>query len=150
VVRVRVLLFVAGLLFHAPLMAQTPAPTQADAVGFESLQAQAGRAREAGRLDEAVRLYQKAVALRPDWAEGWWYLGTLLYDQDAFAGAAGALAQAVKLNPKSGTAVAMLGLCEAKLGRNRDALAHLDTDAPQIVVELAQASDARRILEFRT
>ena len=101
-----------------PLKAQTP--------GFTALAAQANEARESDRLDEAVVLYRKALALRPAWAEGWWYLGTLLYDQDDYTSAAGALRKAVELSPQSGNAVAMLGLSEAKLGRDGDAMQHLE------------------------
>ena len=101
-----------------PLMAQTS--------GFTALAAQANQARESDRLDEAVVLYRKALALQPAWAEGWWYLGTLLYDRDDYAGAADALRKAVELSPQAGSAVAMLGLCEARLGRDRDALQHLE------------------------
>jgi len=93
---------------------------------FSNLAAAANEAREADRLDEAVALYRKALALRPAWAEGWWYMGTLLYDGDDYEGAAGALGKAAALDPQSGKAVAMLGLCEAKLGRDREALQHLE------------------------
>ena len=63
--------------------------------------------------------------MRPNWTEGWWYLGTLLYDRDAFAEAAAAFKRAVDLDPKVGTVWVMLGLCEFKLGRHADALAHI-------------------------
>jgi tetratricopeptide (TPR) repeat protein len=92
-----------------------------------TLEEKAKAARESNRLDEAVVLYKKAVEQRPDWAEGWWYLGTMLYDQDAYAEAAGALEHAARLNPESAVAFAMLGLSEAKLGRDRDALEHIET-----------------------
>jgi tetratricopeptide (TPR) repeat protein len=101
-------------------------PLKAQPSGFTALAAQANQARESDRLDEAVALYRKALALRPAWAEGWWYLGTLLYDQDDYTGAASALRKAVELSPQSGNAVAMLGLSEAKLDRDRDALQHLE------------------------
>jgi len=99
---------------------------QAQTADFPTLAAQANQARESDRLDEAVVLYRKALAVRPAWDEGWWYLGTLLYDQDDYTGAAGALRKAAELSPQSGSAVAMLGLSEAKLGRDREALQHLE------------------------
>jgi len=58
---------------------------------FETLTANALSAREAGRTDEAIRNYRAAVELRPAWDEGWWYLGTLLYDTDQFEEAIPAL-----------------------------------------------------------
>jgi tetratricopeptide (TPR) repeat protein len=110
--------FAAGLSHLPPLMAQGS--------GFDTLVKQANEARESDRLDEAILLYRKALAERPAWAEGWWYVGTLLYDRDDYAGAASALRKAVELSPRSGNAVAMLGLSEAKLGRRGDALEHIE------------------------
>ena len=93
---------------------------------FDELAAKAASAREADRLDEAAALYRKALDLRPDWAEGWWSLGTILYDNDDYHNAAAALEKAVALSPQSGNAAAMLGLSEAKIGRRDAALAHLN------------------------
>ena len=92
---------------------------------FEKLSAQAEQARTTNRLDDAIGLYRKALSLRPKWAEGWWYLGTLLYDRDQYADAATAFNEATALSPKAGTAWVMLGLCEYKLGRQDAALEHL-------------------------
>lgn len=103
--------------FAAGLTAQAP--------NFPDLAAQAKQARESDRLDDAIALYRKALAVRPAWAEGWWYLGTLLYDRDDYAGAAGALSKAAALSPQSGNVFAMWGLCEAQIGHDREALEHL-------------------------
>ncbi len=65
-------------------------PRSNTASGFSTLSARADAAREAGRLDEAVSLYRRALALRADWKEGWWAVGTILYDQDSHAEAASA------------------------------------------------------------
>ncbi len=92
---------------------------------FDQVAAQAEQARGANRIEEAIVLYRKALSLNPRWAEGWWYLGTLLYDRDDFAEAAVALGQAGALSPKVGTTWVMLGLCEFKLGRYDDALTHI-------------------------
>ena len=43
---------------------------------FSILSARAEAALAAGRLDDAAPLYRKALAVRPDWKEGWWALGT--------------------------------------------------------------------------
>ena len=110
--------FAAGPSCIPPLAAQTS--------GFNTLVEQANAARESDRTDDALVLYRKALALQPAWAEGWWYIGTLLYDRDDYAGAASALRKAVELSPQSGKALAMLGLSEAKLGRNGDALKHIE------------------------
>ncbi len=78
---------------------------------FETISKQAGEAREAGRLTEAVDLYRQALSLRPDWLEGLWYSGTLLYDADRHAEARDAFERFVKLSPDNGPAWAFLGLC---------------------------------------
>jgi tetratricopeptide (TPR) repeat protein len=94
----------------------------ASAQDFDRLAAQAVQARAAGRLDDAAAFYRDALRLRPQWGEGWFYLGTLLYDRDDYAGAAEALKQATEFSPQVGTAWAMRGLSEFKLGRYDDAL----------------------------
>lgn len=93
---------------------------------FENLSRQAAAARDADRLDEAASLYRKALQLRPQWAEGWWSLGTLEYDRNHYPAAADAFRKLLPLAPKDGTARAMLGLCEFELGRDALALKHID------------------------
>lgn len=112
----------AGLLLVC-LMAV--APCAGAAQDFAALSAAATEARNAERLSDAIPLYQKAVGVKPDWAEGWWYLGTLQYDRDDYADAAAALSRAAALRPKDAAAALMLGLSEAKLGRRAEALRHL-------------------------
>ena len=102
------------------------APAQSPAARFDTLAGAAGEARAANRRNEAADLYRQALRLRPSWAEGWWSLGTLLYDQDDYSGAAAALRKATALNPAAGRGWAMLGLCEAKLGREQAAMEHID------------------------
>ncbi len=63
--------------------------------------------------------------MRPDWAEGWWYLGTMAYDRANFQAAVRALTKVTNLAPRDANAFAMLGLSEARLGENQPALAHL-------------------------
>lgn len=99
----------------------------AGASSFMMVSHRAEVAREAGRLDEAASLYRKALALRSTWKEGWWALGTILYEQDAYADAAPAFRRLVSLDPKNGTAHLMLALCEYQLGADASALAHIQT-----------------------
>lgn len=110
------------ILANQPSQAQQPPTATQD---FDQAAAQAEQARNAHRIEEAVELYRKALALRPRWDEGWFNLGTLLYDRDVYAEAAQAFKEATTLNHKVGTAWAMLGLSEFKLGRYDDALTHL-------------------------
>ncbi len=93
---------------------------------FDRLAAEANVAREADRVEEAVDLYRRALVLRSQWAEGWWYLATLYYDQDKYADAAQAFKQTAQLQGKAGAPWAMLGLCEFQLARYDDAQMHID------------------------
>ncbi len=93
---------------------------------FQKLADQAQRANDENRLDDAARLYAKALTLRPRWAEGWWALGNLQYDQDRYAKAAADFEKVIALQPENGTAHAMLGLCEFELGHAAPALRHIE------------------------
>ena len=90
-----------------------------------ALSTRADAARDANRLQEAVPLYRKALALRPGWKEGWWSLGTILYDQDSYAAAARAFRRLLANDSKNGTAHLMLGLCEYQLNQDDSALQDL-------------------------
>lgn len=98
------------------------AQTQKSVPSFATLSVKANAARDADRLDEAAGLYRQALALKPDWAEGWWSLGTLEYDRNSYPEAAKAFRKLVALQPRSGTARVMLGLCEFELGNDDAAL----------------------------
>lgn len=105
----------AGLVF---LLATAPAQ-------FDQVSRQAAQAREQNRVEEALRLYQRAVELRPAWGEGWWYIGSLHYDRGRFADAAAALNRLIKIEPESSAGWALLGLSEYQLKRYDAALESL-------------------------
>lgn len=92
---------------------------------FATLSQRAAEARDANRLEEAATLYTKALALGPNWTEGWWSLGTIEYDQDHYKKAALAFQRVIALDPANGTAHAMLGLCQFELGKDALALQSL-------------------------
>jgi tetratricopeptide (TPR) repeat protein len=116
-----------GICFFLILVASlTPWAQSKSSPTFATLSTQANAARDANRLDEAVALYQKALALRPSWAEGWWSLGTIQYDTNSYAAAAHSFQKLLALQPKSGMAHAMLGLCQFELGLDKSALEHLE------------------------
>jgi tetratricopeptide (TPR) repeat protein len=94
------------------------------AATFEELARQAAAAREADQVPQAIDLYQQALQLKPDWPEGWFYLGTLHYDSDRYADAQPAFAQFVKLTDKP-AGWAFLGLCEFETGEYTQAGEHL-------------------------
>ena len=121
-------------------LAIPPIPAQNNAArsSFATLSGKADAARDADRLDEAVALYRQALAMRSGWAEGWWSLGTIQYDQSKYEEAARAFRQVTTLAPKNGTAYVMLGLSEFELGLEDLSLQHL-----QKAEEMGFAKDAK-------
>lgn len=122
---------------HTAPQAGASAPSR----DFESLRKRADEARDAGRLDEAAKLYHRALAINPKWAEGWWSLGTLQYDSDRYAEAELAFEKVVALDAKHGTARAMLGLCEFELGQSERALKDIQESEKLGVLEDQQLRD---------
>jgi tetratricopeptide (TPR) repeat protein len=108
------------------LFAETPkSPAAAASQQFAQVSKQAAEAREQERLEEAVRLYREGVRLRPEWKEGWWYLGVMFYDQDRYGESGAALRRFTVLDPKVSAAWGFLGLCEFETKAYAEALVHL-------------------------
>jgi tetratricopeptide (TPR) repeat protein len=93
---------------------------------FEDLSARAKTAREANNVPQAIESYKQAVQLNPKWEEGWWYLGSLLYDSDQYAGGRDALKHVVELDPDAAPARALLGLCEFETGDYAESLEEIE------------------------
>src|SRR5881394_3212596 len=85
---------------------------QTDAVPASDLIAQASAARTQNDIPRAIELYSKAVARNPNWADGWWFLGSLEYGTGAYVPAGAALSHYVDMVPAAGPAYALRGLCE--------------------------------------
>jgi tetratricopeptide (TPR) repeat protein len=67
---------------------------------------------EAGKTEEAIRDYQRALEIRPEWKEGRWNLGTLQYEANRYADATATFQKVVEFAPGLGLAWALLGLSE--------------------------------------
>jgi tetratricopeptide (TPR) repeat protein len=115
------------------------------AQSYRDLATRADQARDAERLDEAADLYRKALALRPAWAEGWWSLGTIQYDKNEYPAAARSFRRLVAIQPKSGNALAMLGLSEFELGQDAQALKHIQASRE---VGLANDEQLRKVVLY--
>ena len=85
----------------------------------------ANDARDAGRDDEAIRLYAKALGHQPEWKEGRWFLSTLLYEKERFSEARDELRRFVADDPETGPAWAVLGLSEFQTREYPRSLEHL-------------------------
>lgn len=92
---------------------------------FEQLSQAADRAREENRDDDAMGLYRRALAERPEWKQGLWYLGTLLYEAQGYADARDVLRRFVALREDAGPAWAFLGMSEFQTHEYSRALEHL-------------------------
>lgn len=107
------------LFTTAAMGAQTPAKDQ-----FDDLARRAQAALDS-RPEESARLYKEALGLRPDWAEGWLYMGGALYQLGRYAEATDALRKGVEIEPVVGTGWALLGLSESQLEDRDQALADI-------------------------
>lgn len=116
-----------GVANSAPQKKASPPPkSTADSAEFKRLAARATEARDQNRLQEAVDLYQKALRLNPRWEEGWWYLGTIHYDANAYDEGAKAFRNLVELDRALGSGWAFLGLCEFETRDYGNAFIHLE------------------------
>jgi len=120
-----------ALLFSALFVASFKVPAspaqQNPPRDFTSLSEAAAAARDSNRPADAIALYRRALDMKPDWAEGWWYLGTLLYDSDQFPAAVISFQHVLSLAPGAPGTRTFLGLCEFETGDYDSALPHLES-----------------------
>lgn len=93
---------------------------------FQSLEQSANAARDAGNADEAIHDYTRALALHPEWAEGWWNLGALQYQASQYVDAVNSLRRLTTLAPHAPQAWAILGLSQFETKDYSAALASLE------------------------
>ena len=112
---VRALLLFATAWLHA----QTSTKEQ-----FEDLSRRAQAALDS-HPEDAIQLYKQALAIRPDWPEGWLYMGGALYQKGSYAEATDALRKGIGLAPFFANGWALLGLSESQLDDPEQALADI-------------------------
>jgi tetratricopeptide (TPR) repeat protein len=89
--------------------------TEVSAATFDGVAAEARKAWNEKRDNEAMSLFRKGLALRPDWDEGLWYLGTLHYDQENYLEARDSLRRYLAWHPEKGAGWALVGMSDYKL-----------------------------------
>lgn len=85
---------------------------QANPASFSDLVARANAARDANDISHAIELYQQALKLNSQWADGWWFIGSMQYGTGDYAAAEEALTRYVALTPNAAPAYAIRGLSE--------------------------------------
>src|SRR5690349_3175876 len=104
----RFLLVVASL---GPAMPRGIAQLAHGQESIADLQRTARAEAEKGKAAEAIRDTQRALALDPNWKEGWWNLGTLQYEANQYQDAVRSFEKVTGYAPNLGAAWALLGLC---------------------------------------
>lgn len=93
--------------------------------GFQQLAKQAAEAQRQGQSEEAIRLYLRALCIRPKWPDEWRDVGILLADRKEYARAKAAFRSLLDIEPKNGAGWTRLGLCEYEQGRYDIARKHM-------------------------
>ena len=101
-------------------------PTEDSEGGFEALAQKAAAAQAAGQIEDTLSYYQRALALRPGWSEGWRNLGALYYAFAHYSDAVLALKNAAALDAHQGNTWALLGLAEFETKDYKNSLIHLE------------------------
>ncbi len=104
---------------------QNPAVTSPRSSEFTALSDAAGKAREENRNDDAIRLYRQALNLHPDWKQGLWFLGILLYEKEQYPEVRDLMRRFVAVEPEAGPGWALLGLSEFQTREFPRSLDHL-------------------------
>jgi tetratricopeptide (TPR) repeat protein len=110
---------------QAAVKAPPPPPKAAPSPSFDELAKKAAEAKEAGRYDDAIAQYRRALKLKPSWLEGRFFLATLLYDNDRYEEARDEFRRLVQAEPKNGLVLALKGLCEFRLRNHERSLKEL-------------------------
>jgi tetratricopeptide (TPR) repeat protein len=99
---------------------------QANPASFSDVASKATAARESNDLPGAVDLYQQALKLNSQWADGWWFLGSMHYAMGEYTAARDALSRYLQLSPNAAPALAMRGLCEFEIGGYPESLKDIE------------------------
>lgn len=113
---------------------------------------QAGKNQAANEANPTVAHYRKELQSSPTWTEGWWRLGSLLYEQQRYGEAEHAFARLAELAPNNPLGIALLGLCEFEESDWNNAALHLNQalhhgGLPRQIAEVSAYDLAQTLLE---
>jgi tetratricopeptide (TPR) repeat protein len=111
-------------------------------LNFEQLSGLANEARDRASDDEAIGLYQQALKLRPNWDQGLWSLGGLLYEKERYREARDVLRRFVADVPVPGPGWALLGMSEFQTREYSRALDHLQHSMAQGMGDRREMEDS--------
>jgi len=107
------------------LAQQKPTVASPRTFTFTELSEAAGKAREENRNDDAIRLYRQALSVQPDWKQGLWFLGILLFEKEQYPEVRDLMRRFVAVEPEAGPGWALLGLSEFQTREFPRSLDHL-------------------------
>ena len=82
-----------------------------------------------GNYDAALKLFDRVVELAPGFAEGWNKRATTLFAMGQFEKSVQAIDKVLALEPRHFGALSGLGLCDIRLGKDKEALAAFERAA---------------------
>jgi tetratricopeptide (TPR) repeat protein len=125
---------------------------------FQDLFTQAAELAELGRLEEALAIFQSLLKTDSNNATIWNNIGIILFRQGEYREAVNAFGQAADTDPEFTNALYNKSLALVNLGKDTEALRHLDkllkinphdTEAPSqralIIRKMTQGSDTRKL-----
>jgi len=104
-------LFLSALYLTSLLGQARKGPNVSLSAAKPPIAAKATEARLAGKLDQAIPLYRQGLRTHPNWAEGWYFLGSMHYERDQPRECADAMRRFTKLAPEVSSGYAFWGLC---------------------------------------
>jgi tetratricopeptide (TPR) repeat protein len=121
------------------------ASAQANPASFSDVVARATAARDINDVPQAIELYRQALKLNSQWADGWWFIGSLEYGTGAYSAAEENLSHYLELTPNAAPALAIRGLCEFESGEYPKSLGDIER---ALALGAANQSRNEKILRY--
>lgn len=111
-------ILLTGLLWYS----LTGFPSEANSRVLQQIGQEADGAISSGNLHTALALLEKGLKIDPDWTDGLWKAGLVLYQEDAYDRARHYLSRLTTVDGTRGVGWALLGMCEFQLRNFRAAI----------------------------